>query len=179
MYEALIYGLLMSLGAVLIASAIGKAVTGSGFAETLRALGFSERLASVLVPMVIASEWTLGMSLMLVPSRFTYVLSAVLFLLFAVAGAYVIALGRNIACACFGRLTTLSLGWVQLLQFAGVLCVIALVWSAEPPDIAAGLAAAVCAHVAVALLFLRSLRPSWRAVREQRLSLRLVGLENE
>lgn len=156
----------------LLAAALAKLTRPDGIRVTLIALGVPVRRSWSAVCLLIATETTSAVLLLVAP-RWPVSTAAVLtlFSAFAVAGTIALQARTPIACACFGGGTT-SLGWRQLSQLppAAIMAVVTFRyadWTAEE-----GLAMTAAALLATAALSARRVLPKYATTRAMRLSLR-------
>lgn len=162
----------VALSAVLVASAVGKAVAPGTARNAVQSLGVS-RHAGTMVGAAVFVEWATAVGLVLYP-RSWYPLAGLvaLFAMFAAAATRALAKGQTLECGCFGSVTSQRLGRPQLYEFAAVVCCASgIAWNRPwwaPSD---GLRLLVLVHLVVAATFLAVVVPTWLVVRRDRISL--------
>lgn len=157
----------------LVSAAMLKAQSLSDFQRTLHALGVTSLLARSAALGVIAAEFVIGASLLLVPSSpWPRLALGLLAVGFAAAGVKAIAGKHAIACHCLGAIGSRTLGWRQVallpvwFLLAGIAQLRPPVWAIDQGALALG----VLLLILIGTQLPREI-PVWRQLHADRLAI--------
>ena len=175
--QAIIDTLSLVMSGILLWAGLEKGRQIESIATTIRALGFG-RSAMALGVSLVGSEIALALGLVFAPEAWTVQLGVgALALVFAAAGGWALATGRQIRCNCFGSMGSRRLGATQLWLLIPWLCAIGVLHTMrsavdEPASVDEGAARLAIVALALAAVRAAGVVRAWHAGRGDRLSAR-------
>jgi hypothetical protein len=157
--------------AVLMYAGCAKLASVSSVTPTVRALGVSPSAAGPTVVGIASAEISCAVLLLVDHAVMAAVTLTALASVFAAAAAFALRASEPIACACFGRGRSTTLGMRQIAMLAVWLPIAGVVVMLDDPTPTQGSLLANAVAAAVALLSLRQVVPIARRSRALRMAL--------